>query len=626
MEKDHGSTLTEPDNEKMNGTSKTSSNAAKAGLFIGIILLAYVTSLDSMTSSTYQAQAAADFQEHSMSATINIIRSVTMAVAQPPIAKVADVFGRLEAYCLCIFTYVAGIELTLIFMSLIHKGCLILAFSPSIYLFAVRHHFVPPHHSHHKGAIILYVLGITGMNLLQEVLVAGIHCHLVSVTTSHTDVDTTSLRNRVLFSILPSCPFLINTWVSGYVVSLFSHHLNWRYGIGVYSIAVPLFSLPIVLFLFLRQRKNKRRNGHTTKEGEEKERSSQVTHLDVLGTLTLILSLSLFVVPLTLVGQKSFSWKSPIILGLLVGGFFFLLFFVSWELRYALHPALPLKLLRDRSVSGGCVVGFLSFFSFTLMMDYFYTYIVVAVGASTETATRAGNIFNFSSVIVCLLVGVAVRHVRRLKPFQVIGALFITSAYTLMVWSRTNLLYICLCQLALGIGSGCLSMTTQSNVQASTSQADVAAITAMSLTLTFLGGAVGAAVGGTIWSTFIPIKLVEHLPADYEAQAGTIYSDPFTWCRDHGMETIERQAVVLAYTDVMRVMIIVAASASIPLLLAVLLMKNPKLTDERNLRKMGEVTERERNEEMTRAGEWGDVTPGGRGFVVDGMWSNRKSL
>lgn len=59
------------------------------------------------------------------------------------------------------------------------------------------------------------------------------------------------------------------------------------------------------------------------------------------------------------------------------------------------------------------------------------------------------------------------------------------------------------------------------------------------------------------------------------------------------METIERQAVVLAYTDVMRVMIIVAASASIPLLLAVLIMKNPKLTDERNLRKTGEVTERE---------------------------------
>lgn len=57
--------------------------------------------------------------------------------------------------------------------------------------------------SAYAGGVVLYQLGYTGLMLLIEVLVA----------------DTTTLRNRLLGSIWPATPFVINTWISGNVTS-----------------------------------------------------------------------------------------------------------------------------------------------------------------------------------------------------------------------------------------------------------------------------------------------------------------------------------------------------------------------------------------------------------------------
>lgn len=53
--------------------------------------------------------------------------------------------------------------------------------------------------SQYSGGVVLYQLGYTGLMLLIEVLVA----------------DTTTLRDRLLGSIWPATPFIINTWVNG---------------------------------------------------------------------------------------------------------------------------------------------------------------------------------------------------------------------------------------------------------------------------------------------------------------------------------------------------------------------------------------------------------------------------
>lgn len=115
------------------------------------------------------------------------------AVSQPPIAKIADVAGRIECYALLVFLYALGY--------------VVVASARNIYAYAA-------------GASI-NVLGITGLFLLQNIIIA----------------DISSLRNRLFWSIFPSIPGTINVWVSGNITQSLLGKANqdasrWRWGIG----------------------------------------------------------------------------------------------------------------------------------------------------------------------------------------------------------------------------------------------------------------------------------------------------------------------------------------------------------------------------------------------------------
>ena len=59
-------------------------------------------------------------------------------------------------------------------------------------------------------------------------------------------------------------------------------------------------------------------------------------------------------------------------------------------------------------------------------------------------------------------------------------------------------------QIAVGIGGGMLNVPAQLGVQAAVPHSDVAAATAIFLTLLEVGGAVGAAISGAVWTANIP--------------------------------------------------------------------------------------------------------------------------
>ncbi|KAI4669816.1 ferrioxamine B transporter [Alternaria viburni] len=77
-------------------------------IFFGIFLIAYAYGLDGTLRYTYQPYATAGFQQHSTLATINVLRSVIAAAAQPTAAKIADVFGRIEVVILSMLFYIIG--------------------------------------------------------------------------------------------------------------------------------------------------------------------------------------------------------------------------------------------------------------------------------------------------------------------------------------------------------------------------------------------------------------------------------------------------------------------------------------------------------------------------------------
>ncbi|KAJ4317776.1 hypothetical protein N0V94_004774 [Neodidymelliopsis sp. IMI 364377] len=134
-------------------------------------------------------------------------------------------------------------------------------------------------------------------------------------------------------------------------------------------------------------------------------------------------------------------------------------------------------------------------------------------------------------------------------------------------------------QIAVGIGGGFLNVPVQLGVQASVSHQQVAAVTTVWLTILEVGGAVGAAVSGAIWSTYVPSKLQQYLPPDLAPNYATIYGDVSVASNYtlYPAGSPVRVAINQAYQETMRYMLIGAICAAAPILPLTLCLNNYKL-------------------------------------------------
>lgn len=238
-------------------------------------------------------------------------------------AKVANVFGRLEAFTFSVFLYVIGY--------------IQMAGSNNVKTFA--------------SAQIFYAAGSTGLQILQQIFIA----------------DTSDLLNRALFSSLPDIPFLITVWVGPPIAQSLLGRTTWRWGYGIWTIVLPVAFLPLALALFLNRRKAARL-GLLPPSVWKGQRATSVLkglwyELDVMGLLLLSAAISLILIPLTLAATAKGGWHNPSIIAMLVVGCVCLVLTPLWEMTSMLapRPFLSLRLLSNRTVLVGCVIGFFYF-------------------------------------------------------------------------------------------------------------------------------------------------------------------------------------------------------------------------------------------------------------------------
>ena len=131
-------------------------------------------------------------------------------------------------------------------------------------------------------------------------------------------------------------------------------------------------------------------------------------------------------------------------------------------------------------------------------------------------------------------------------------------------------------QIAVGIGGGMLNVPAQLGVQASVSHGYVAAATAIYLTIVEIGGAVGSAISGAVWSANIPKKLAQYLPPESQSLALSIYGN-LTLAESFLAGTPERIAVNRAYQETMNILLTIAICFAAPLIPLSLVMRNYKL-------------------------------------------------
>lgn len=126
---------------------------------------------------------------------MGVLQGVIGAAGQPVAAKISDVFGRVEMLCVGLLFYVVG--------------TIVEATSKNV--------------SHYSGGVVLYQIGYTIYTIIIQVIVT----------------DLSSLKARLFVSFIPPSPYLINTWISPYIVGHFIVGDTWRWGLGMLAIITP---------------------------------------------------------------------------------------------------------------------------------------------------------------------------------------------------------------------------------------------------------------------------------------------------------------------------------------------------------------------------------------------------
>ena len=457
-------------------------------------------------------------------------------------AKIANVFGRLEAFTLSVFIYVIGY--------------IQMAASDSVKTFA--------------SAQIFYSAGATGLQILQQIFIA----------------DTSDLLNRALFSSLPDIPFLITVWAGPPIADDLLTHTTWRWGYGIWTIILPTAYLPLALSLFLNMRKAAKLqllppspwHGRSFSGGLK----SLWYDLDVMGLLLLSAAISLILIPLTLAATAKSGWQNASIIAMLVVGCVCLVIFPAWEStpRLAPHPFLSLGLLMNRTVLAGCAIAFFYFAVFyTSIQPYFSSYLQVVHSQSVTAAGTIVNVFSFSSTVASILISLVIKYTRHYKYYITAGTCIYLLGVGLMIRYRvegSSTAQIVGTQIAVGIGGGLINVPAQLGVQASVAHTDVAAATAVFLTILAIGGAVGSAISGAVWTGSLLSKLEQYLPPAAQADASMIYGN-LTIAKSYPSDSLEKAAIDRSYQETMNILLIIAACFTVPMLPLSLVMKNYKL-------------------------------------------------
>ena len=269
--------------------------------------------------------ATSSFSSHALVATVGVVSSVVLSVVKPPMSKAADVFGRLEAFCLSVFLYILGY---------IQQAA-----ADSVRTYA--------------AAQIFYSAGQTGLQILIQIFIA----------------DTSDLLNRALCTTLPNIPFLATVWIGPTLAQSILDTISWRWGYGIWAIILPMAFMPLAFAMFINQRRAAKLGILPKSQFEGLTTLETLTtlwfELDVFGLLLICAAFSLILIPLTM--SASNGWNDRPTLAMLVIGVICLLAFPLWERSKTLAPRafFPRDLLKNRTVIAGMFLAFFYFSKFS---------------------------------------------------------------------------------------------------------------------------------------------------------------------------------------------------------------------------------------------------------------------
>jgi MFS transporter, SIT family, siderophore-iron:H+ symporter len=529
----------------------------KVVVYASVFLVAAAYSLDGVLRYAYQPYATASFSQHSLLATINVLRSIIATVAQPTTGKLADIFGRFELVCISVLFYVVG--------------TIIEATSANISAFAA-------------GAVF-YQIGFTMMVLLLFLIVG----------------DISSTRVRILASYVSSIPFLIIYWTSGRITDAVLGSIGWEWGLGMWAAIYFGCALPLIISMFYFTR---RARGQETRPEQDPPEEvdgkpwsdwlmSLFQSLDIFGIVLMMISLGLLLVPLTIAGGFNTEnlWTTPGILVPFILGFVSFGIFIWWELYHTDSPLIPFRLvLGDRKIWAPLGIAMILNWAWNLQNNYLLTVLRGAFDFTIAEATNISGLYTFCSILSGIIVGLIVFGLRRVKYFIVFGTCLFVVAFGLLIHFRgkpngSTRSGIIGAQILLGIAGGLVPYPVLALLQANLKHEHFASITALYLTTYNIGGAFGNAIAGSVWTQLLPDDLTKNF--DRFTNGTTLvnyaYESPFSFMDEYPIATPERDALIDSYRHVQWVLCIIGVCLCGLLVVAACFLPDLKLNRNRTL-------------------------------------------
>jgi EmrB/QacA subfamily drug resistance transporter len=304
--------------------------------------------------------------------------------------------------------------------------------------------------------------------------------------------DVVSPRDRGRYMGLFMAMFGVTTVIGPLIGGLFVEYLSWRW---IFYINVPIAAIALVVTALALP-------GTLTKVHRV---------IDYLGTALLALSATALVL-FTSLGGTSYSWGSPFMVGLAVGGVALAGLFVLAE-RRAAEPVIPLKLFRNRVFSSASAIGFVVGFAMYGALSFLPLFLQIVKGVSpTESGLRLFPMMG-GLLIASIGSGQLVSRWGRYKVFPVVGTALMSIGLYLMslvgvttgTWTQSAYMFI------FGAGLGLVMQVLVVAVQNSVPYEELGTATSSTTFFRMIGGSFGTAVFGAIFSNLLVGNLVHYL-------------------------------------------------------------------------------------------------------------------
>jgi EmrB/QacA subfamily drug resistance transporter len=243
--------------------------------------------------------------------------------------------------------------------------------------------------------------------------------------------------------------------------------------------------------------------------------------IDYVGTALLAAGLSAIVLMASLGGTSS-PWGSTLIVGLGIAGLVLLTTFVFFE-RRASEPVLPPRLLRNRVFVVTSAVGFVVGFALFGAVTYLPLFLQVVKGASPTGSGLQLVPLMGGLLITSIGSGQVITRTGRYKAFPIAGTAVMTLGLFLLsrMDSASSHATIFGFMFVLGLGLGMVMQVLVLAVQNAVEYSDLGVATSGATLFRSIGGSLGVATLGAIFSNRLSDELKSILPVGTAAHANT---------------------------------------------------------------------------------------------------------